>query len=94
LTLAGWTKEITGKPVIAVGNVGIDQQFSLDMLSQNIELIPQSIERVERMLERGEFDLIAVGRAMLADPDWVNKIRSGRLSDVVPFSSGNLETLY
>ncbi len=93
MTLAGWTKEITGKPVIAVGSVGIDQQFSLDIFSQNIDLQPQSVERVKRMLESGEFDLIAVGRAMLADPEWVNKIQSGHLTDIVPFSSGSLATL-
>ncbi len=92
-TLAGWTKIITGKPVIAVGSVGIDQQFSLDMFSQNVNLQPQSVERVERMLESGEFDLIAVGRALLADPDWVKKIRSGCLTDIFPFSSGSLSSL-
>ena len=92
-TLAGWTKFITGKPVIAVGNVGIDQQFSLDMFSKNVNLLPQSVERVESMLESGEFDLIAVGRALLADPDWVKKIRLGRLTDIVPFSSGSLAFL-
>ncbi len=92
-TLAGWTKKITGKPVIAVGNVGIDQQFSLDIFSQNIQLHPQSVERVERMLENDEFDLIAVGRAMLADPEWVNKIRAGNFDDIIPFSSNSLSTL-
>lgn len=93
MTLAGWTKAITGKPVIAVGSVGIDQQFSLDMFSQNVNLQPQSIEQVERMLESNQFDLIAVGRAMLADPDWVNKIKSGHLTDIVPFTSSSLTSL-
>jgi 2,4-dienoyl-CoA reductase-like NADH-dependent reductase (Old Yellow Enzyme family) len=93
ITLAGWVKKITGKPVIAVGNVGIDQQFSLDMISQYVHLQPQSIEKVEGMLESGEFDLIAVGRAMLADPEWANKIRAGNLRSIVAFSSDRLATL-
>ncbi|MNY68858.1 NADH:flavin oxidoreductase / NADH oxidase family protein [compost metagenome] len=48
---------------------------------------------VER-LEREEFDLIAVGRALLADPDWVNKIRDGRIEELLPFTREELNTLY
>lgn len=92
-TLAGWTKKITGKPTIAVGSVGIDQQFSLDLFSQSVRSQPQSVERVEGMLVDGELDLIAVGRAMLADADWARKIQAGDLSDIVPFSSESLATL-
>ncbi len=29
-------------------------------------------------------DFVSLGRAMLADPDWPRKIRSGRLSEIVP----------
>jgi 2,4-dienoyl-CoA reductase-like NADH-dependent reductase (Old Yellow Enzyme family) len=29
------------------------------------------------MLERGEFDLVAIGRALLVNPDWGNKVRAG-----------------
>lgn len=93
LTLAGWTKKISGKPVIAVGNVGINQQFSLDMFSHDVHLQPESVERVESMLESDEFDLIAVGRAILADADWPHKIKAGQLNEVIPFSSENLLTL-
>ncbi|MFM0015444.1 hypothetical protein [Paraburkholderia sediminicola] len=28
-------------------------------------------------LERGDFDLVAVGRALIANPDWPEKIRRG-----------------
>jgi 2,4-dienoyl-CoA reductase-like NADH-dependent reductase (Old Yellow Enzyme family) len=30
------------------------------------------------VLERGDFDLVAVGRALIANPDWPEKIRRGR----------------
>ena len=30
------------------------------------------------MLERGDFDLVAVGRALLQDPLWAQKVRQGR----------------
>jgi 2,4-dienoyl-CoA reductase-like NADH-dependent reductase (Old Yellow Enzyme family) len=92
-TLAGWTKKITGKPVIAVGSVGVDKQFSLDMFSQDVPLNPESVDRIEYMLDGGEFDLIAVGRALLADANWANKIRSNDLKSIVPFSSKYLTTL-
>ena len=29
------------------------------------------------MLERGDFDLLAIGRALLVNADWVNKVRAG-----------------
>ena len=29
-------------------------------------------------MERGEFDLIAVGRALIANPDWANRVREDR----------------
>ncbi|MFE0561821.1 hypothetical protein ACFW1D_04905 [Priestia megaterium] len=45
-------------------------------------------------LENEEFDLIAVGRALLADPDWVNKIRDGRTEELIPFTREAIETLY
>jgi 2,4-dienoyl-CoA reductase-like NADH-dependent reductase (Old Yellow Enzyme family) len=35
--------------------------------------------------ERGEFDIAAVGRAALANPDFVNKIRAGRHDELIPY---------
>ena len=92
LTLAGWTKKITGKPVIAVGSIGIDKPFSLDMFSKTIISRPNAVELVERKLESGEFDLVAVGRAILADPNWPYKIKHGLPDEIIPFSSECLAT--
>jgi 2,4-dienoyl-CoA reductase-like NADH-dependent reductase (Old Yellow Enzyme family) len=93
LSLAGWTKKITGKPVIAVGSVGIDKPFSLDVFSKLILSQPNSVDLVDRKIENGEFDLVAVGRAILADPNWPSKIKLGRLDKIIPFSSESLATL-
>lgn len=93
LSLAGWTRKITGKPVITVGSVGIDNEFSLDIFSSHIQSKPKSIELVESMLQNKEFDLVAVGRSILADPEWPHKIESGQLDKIIPFSSKSLETL-
>jgi 2,4-dienoyl-CoA reductase-like NADH-dependent reductase (Old Yellow Enzyme family) len=92
-SLAGWTKKISGRPVIAVGSVGIAEPFSLDIFSERVTSQPSSVELVERNIENGEFDLVAVGRALLGDPNWPQKIRSGELDKILPFSSDSLATL-
>jgi len=45
------------------------------------------------MLARGDFDLVAVGRALLADPGWAAKVRGGRFSELLPFTPDVLKTL-
>jgi 2,4-dienoyl-CoA reductase-like NADH-dependent reductase (Old Yellow Enzyme family) len=80
LNLSGWIKKLTGKTTITVGSVGLEGVISWISLllgkraNGKVNKMGDLIEK----LEREEFDLIAVGRALLADPDWVNKIRDGR----------------
>jgi 2,4-dienoyl-CoA reductase-like NADH-dependent reductase (Old Yellow Enzyme family)/thioredoxin reductase len=38
----------------------------------------------EKILSRGKVDLVAVGRALFADPEWPNKSREGRLAEIRP----------
>jgi 2-enoate reductase len=38
----------------------------------------------EAALERGDCDAVAVGRALLADPQWVSKAAEGRAADIRP----------
>ena len=38
----------------------------------------------EQTLADGDADLIAVGRALIADPDWPRKVQEGRLADIRP----------
>lgn len=93
LSLAGWAKKITAKPVIAVGSVGIDKPFSLENLSEQTTSQPSAVDLVEQKLRAREFDLVAVGRAILADPNWPRKIRNGQLGDIIPFRSESLAAL-
>jgi 2,4-dienoyl-CoA reductase-like NADH-dependent reductase (Old Yellow Enzyme family) len=44
-------------------------------------------------LDAGEFDLVAVGRALLADSAWALKLREGRASEVRAFTRELLQTL-
>lgn len=47
-----------------------------------------------RGLECGEFDLIAVGRAILADPYWSEKIKAKRFNEIEAFSQEALQRLF
>jgi 2,4-dienoyl-CoA reductase-like NADH-dependent reductase (Old Yellow Enzyme family) len=77
LSLAGWTKKVSGLPVIAVGSVGLETQFRSEKHGEVIQ--PASLDRLVEQFEAGEFDVVAIGRALLADPAWVNRLRDGDL---------------
>lgn len=86
LTLAGWTKKLTGLPVIMVGGAGLDRPGLK-------EALPASLRVLEGPLARNEFDILAVGRALLADPFWALKARDGRIADCTPYSRELLNSL-
>ena len=92
LNFAGWTKKLTGKPSISVGSVGLSGEFTGAYAGEVSE--PASIDGLIERLDREEFDLIAVGRALLKDPDWAVKIREGRTEDLQTFDKSDLATLY
>lgn len=92
LNLAGWTKRLTGKPTISVGSVGLDTDFFRTNVGAETEQV--SIEPLLKRLGDAEFDLIAVGRALLADPEWLEKLRSGRGAEIVGFKNEMKATLY
>ena len=68
--------------MITVGSVGVDSVFRGDRID---ETQAQRFRVLREQFERNEFDVVAVGRALLADPHWVNKIRAERLSEITPF---------
>ncbi|HEU5160777.1 MAG TPA: NADH:flavin oxidoreductase [Streptosporangiaceae bacterium] len=92
LNLAGWTKKLTGRPTITVGSVGLRDSDFLTYL-EGKGAVPDAIDAVAERLERGEFDLVAVGRALIADPAWPAKIRTGRHEELVAFEADMLKTL-
>ncbi|TMU86656.1 NADH:flavin oxidoreductase [Bacillus sp. BHET2] len=89
LNLAGWTKQLTGKPVISVGSVGLDGEFT-SFSGANTTSLEGLIER----LNGEEFDLVAIGRSLLMDPEWVRKVEEGRVDDLLPFDKEALQKLY
>jgi 2-enoate reductase len=41
-------------------------------------------EVAEKVLEEGKADFIVIGRGLLADPEWVNKVASGKTAEIRP----------
>ncbi|MCX2930230.1 12-oxophytodienoate reductase [Mycobacterium sp. CVI_P3] len=87
LSLAGWTKKMTGLPVIAVGSVGLQTEFRPGAGAGLIP--PSSLDRLLDQFDAGEFDIVAVGRALLADPGWVNRVRDGKLDEFSGFDAAS-----
>ncbi|MBT2761188.1 NADH:flavin oxidoreductase [Paenibacillus sp. ISL-20] len=92
LNFAGWAKKLTGKTVITVGSVGLDEVFT-SLFTQGKGAGQKDLEELLNRLEEHEFDLVAVGRALLADPEWAAKVRDGRFDELAPFTPDSLKTL-
>tara|TARA_A100001011_G_scaffold162400_1_gene170889 strand:- start:3956 stop:5035 length:1080 start_codon:yes stop_codon:yes gene_type:complete len=88
--LAYWTKKISNIPTIGVGSVGLDSDF-IDMTAP---ATPTSIDKAIDDIKKQKYDLIAVGRALLSDYEWVVKMKEGRLNDVIPYTKDALLNLY
>ena len=91
LNLAGWAKTLTGRTTMSVGSVGLQQEMMSSLAGNSSDTAPLDV--LIGMLEREEFDLIAVGRALLADPRWAAKIRSGDTAALRPFEPEALKIL-
>jgi len=91
LNFAGWARKITGVPTISVGSVGLSGDFFGAFQGQASQ--PASLDGLVKRMERGEFDLIAVGRALLGDPRWAEKIREARTADLRDFDPAALAVL-
>jgi len=91
LNFAGWAKKVTGAPTISVGSVGLSGEFFGAFAGQSSEATPLD-GLIERM-ERDEFDLIAVGRALITDPNWVQKVKASAFGELQGFNPASLAEL-
>ncbi|MET0424434.1 MAG: NADH:flavin oxidoreductase [Actinoplanes sp.] len=92
LNLAGWVKKLTGHPVITVGSVGLDVVFTTSLAGKG-EPSRTDIGPLLERLERDEFDLVAIGRSLIADPQWPIKVRDGRTDEIVAYRNDMLTSL-
>jgi 2,4-dienoyl-CoA reductase-like NADH-dependent reductase (Old Yellow Enzyme family) len=76
LNLSGWARKLTGKLAMAIGGIGLDRGM-YDSKRDGRAGGSDNIRLLMARFERGEFDLVAVGRALLSDPQWTLKLRRG-----------------
>ncbi|MGV8936274.1 MAG: NADH:flavin oxidoreductase [Allorhizobium sp.] len=91
LNFAGWAKKLTGAATISVGSVGLSGEFMASFGGE--KSTPVNLDRLVKRMEAEEFDLIAVGRAILGDPQWVSKVQAGDSKDLLPFDPASLAEL-
>jgi 2,4-dienoyl-CoA reductase-like NADH-dependent reductase (Old Yellow Enzyme family) len=119
LNLAGWTKALTGKPVITVGSICLDTEFlasdgEYEALMQDFdesraagqeELLAgvgklmsahSGVGGLHGLVERlaaEEFDLVAIGRALIANPDLPQLLQQERWDQIQPYDAAMLTAL-
>jgi 2,4-dienoyl-CoA reductase-like NADH-dependent reductase (Old Yellow Enzyme family) len=91
LNFAGWAKKLTGAATISVGSVGLGSDFFEAFSGKNAQARP--IDQLTRRMEKDEFDLIAVGRALISDPEWPKHIREVGRNEVKGFDAKDLAEL-
>jgi 2,4-dienoyl-CoA reductase-like NADH-dependent reductase (Old Yellow Enzyme family) len=92
LNLAGWTKKLIGKPTVTVGSVTLNEDMMKSFSGDDAASVTGIDDLLDR-LGRGEFDLVAVGRSLIVNPEWAHSVRSGNLNTLLPFSRTALAQL-
>jgi 2,4-dienoyl-CoA reductase-like NADH-dependent reductase (Old Yellow Enzyme family) len=95
LSMAGWTRKLTQLPTIAVGSVGLDRDV-MESFTREDEAeaeVARSITELATRFSNGEFDMVAVGRSLIGDPEWVEKLRTGRLREIRAFAKADIANL-
>jgi len=85
LNLAGWTRKITDAPTMTVGNIGL---VTRELFGDG----PESIHELMRRYNNGEFDMVAIGRPLISDPDWCQKVRDGEQDRIVGYTDETKNT--
>ena len=91
LNFAGWAKKLTGAATISVGSVGLSSDFIGAFSGEASE--KAGLDALTERMEKGEFDLIAVGRALISDAQWTNKVQKGAFDQLEDFDAAALAEL-
>jgi len=90
-TFVSALKRLGGLPAIGSGGITYSNTTAESFAGEVAELTDPAA--CESAIEQGECDLVAVGRAMIANPDWASKVGAGNWRDLVPFNAGMLGSL-
>jgi 2,4-dienoyl-CoA reductase-like NADH-dependent reductase (Old Yellow Enzyme family) len=93
LSFAGWVRQLSGRPTIAVGSVTLGTDLKAPGGREFAAVEPGQIADLEQRLAKNEFDLVGVGRALLANPDWARTVEAGLITQLRPFAKTYLEQL-
>ncbi|PZV38760.1 hypothetical protein B5V02_08855, partial [Mesorhizobium kowhaii] len=90
LNLAGWAQKLSGKPAITVGSVTLKRDV-IDSRGGSGSEAADNLPLLFEMMARGDFDFVAVGRALIANPSWPQNVRDGQ--PIQPFLESALAQL-
>ncbi|MBL4622022.1 MAG: hypothetical protein JKY89_06460 [Immundisolibacteraceae bacterium] len=90
-SLVAALKRLSGLPAIGSGGITHSNTTAESFAGGVADLADPAV--AERALEHGECDLIAVGRGLIANPDWADRVESGDWRSLAPFDASMLATL-
>ncbi|MES2042739.1 MAG: 12-oxophytodienoate reductase [Pseudomonadota bacterium] len=90
LNLAGWARKLTGVASMTVGGIGMAAPRDPLGVERPMEA-GDNLALAALGVERGDYDCVAIGRALLNDAEFVERLRSGK--PLLPFDRGNLGRL-
>jgi 2,4-dienoyl-CoA reductase-like NADH-dependent reductase (Old Yellow Enzyme family) len=90
LTLAGWAKKLSGKPSMAVGGIGLQSDI-YESFGAGGSAVSDNINDVAKRIEAEEFDFACLGRALISESQWPEKLLRGKACK--PFSMEDLGAL-
>lgn len=90
MNLAGWARKVTGKLSMAVGGVGLDRGM-YDSNQAGAASASYNFTPLVERFARGEYDLVGVGRSLLHDARWVERVRNGE--PLLPYDDASRKVL-
>jgi 2,4-dienoyl-CoA reductase-like NADH-dependent reductase (Old Yellow Enzyme family) len=92
LNLAGWTQKVSGVSTMTVGSVSLNNELMATLMGESAG--STRIDNLLEMLARGDFDLVGVGRSLLANPDWPRLVEGESWDQLQPYTPSLLQKLY
>lgn len=91
-TFAQWTRTVSGKPTITVGSVGVNAPMNAHNIGEPAE-VTVNVDDIAARIAAGQFDMVAIGRALIANPDYVDIVRAQAFDRLKPYDQRMLDEL-